>query len=302
MFGPNSANRRSVFLYLRYYYLDMPFFELFDETLDINATGNYSLLMRIGREELAFAIMDNLRAKYILLRSFEPESGHRFSYEEIKNILLEDEFLERRYKHVRIGVSSSKYSLVPAPIMDPGKKEQLFGLSHKTGENEVILANRLDDPDAFLLFAVDGEIANLAETLVPGQPPVHFVKPFVSNVLFYSKKKSVDSVYLFVGKDFVTISAVSNETLRFCNSYGYRSPNDILYFLLKVYKTLGISNEIPLYCSGCASKNGELYPLLSGYIKTVMFIGPAGNFSFSYVFNEEILHRYINLFSLINCG
>ena len=302
MFCLNSVNRRSVFLYLRNYYFDMPFFELFDETLDINATGNYSLLMQMGREELAFAIIDNLRAKYILLRSFEPESGHHFSYEEIKNILLEDEFLGKRYKSVKIGVSSSKYSLVPAPIMDPGKKELLFGLSHKIEGDEVILVNRLDDPDAFLLFAVDGEIAGLTEILTPGQPPYHFIKPFVSNVLFYSKKKSVDSVYLFVGKDFITISAVSNETLKFCNSYAYKSPNDILYFLLKVYKTLEISNEISLFCSGFVNKDGDIYSLLSEYIKEVMFVGPVGNFSFSYVFNEEILHRYINLFSLINCG
>ena len=279
----------------------MPFFELFDETLDINATGNYSLLMQMGKEELSFAIIDNLRAKYILLRSYEPDNGHIFTFEEIKNILLGDDFLGKRYQSVKISLSSSKYSFVPAPIMDPGKKELLFGLSHNIDEEEVVLINRLDNPDAYLLFSVSREIAGLSDILTPGQPPVHFIKPFVANVLFYTKKRQYDSVSIFIGKDVVTIISASNDILKFCNSYEYKSPDDILYYLLKVYKTLEISNNIPVYCSGKISKNDEIYTLLSSYIKDVLFISPVGNFTFSYVFNEDFLHRYINLFSLINC-
>ena len=279
----------------------MPFFVLFDETLDINATGNYSLLMQMDKEELSFAIIDNLRAKYILLRSYEPDNGDIFSIGEIKDILLEDDFLGKRYRSVKICLSSLKYSLVPAPIMDPAKKESLIGLSHDLCEEEVVSVNRLDNPDAYLLFAVDREIAGLSDMLTPGRSPVHYIKPFVDNALFYAKRKSHDSVFLFAGQDVVTIAVVSNDILKFCNSYVFKNAHDILYYLLKVYKALGLSNGIPVYCSGKISQNDDVFVLLSEYIKEVLFINPVGNFSFSYVFDEDMLHRYINLFSLINC-
>ncbi len=279
----------------------MPFFELFDETLDINATGNYSLLMQMDKDELSFAIIDNLRAKYILLRSYVPDNGDIFSIGEIKDILLEDDFLGKRYRSVKICLSSLKYSLVPSPIMDPAKKESLLGLSHDLCEEEVVSINRLDNPDAYLLFAVDRETAGLSDILTPGQPPVHYIKPFIANALVYAKRKSYDSVFLFVGQGVVTIAVVSNDILKFCNSYVFKNAHDILYYLLKVYKALGLSNGIPVYCSGKISQNDEIFVFLSEYIKEVLFINPVGNFSFSYVFDEDMLHRYINLFSLISC-
>lgn len=51
----------------------MPFLELFDETLDINSTENYELMIQASPDELTFSIFDNIRNKYVLLRSFEAE-------------------------------------------------------------------------------------------------------------------------------------------------------------------------------------------------------------------------------------
>jgi hypothetical protein len=37
------------------------------------------------------------------------------------------------------------------------------------------------------------------------------------------------------------------------------------------------------------------------YIRHLKFSEPTGNFTFSYVFNDVVLHRYLNLFTLVNC-
>ena len=37
------------------------------------------------------------------------------------------------------------------------------------------------------------------------------------------------------------------------------------------------------------------------YIRNLKFTEPSGNFTFSYVFNDLELHRFINLFSVTNC-
>ena len=143
----------------------------------------------MGIEELSFAIIDNLRAKYILLRSFEPDNGHIFSFEEIKEILIEDDFLAKRYKSVKISLSSPKYALVPAPIMDPGKRESLISLSHNIGDDEVVLMNRLDNPDAYILFAVDREIAKLSENTDSGTNTLPLYQTICSECSLLFKEK-----------------------------------------------------------------------------------------------------------------
>ena len=41
----------------------MPFFELFDETLDINSTENYELSLEISPQGLTFSLLDSIRNK-----------------------------------------------------------------------------------------------------------------------------------------------------------------------------------------------------------------------------------------------
>ena len=57
----------------------MPFLELFDETLDINSTENYELSVQVSPEGLSFCILDSIRNKFVLIRSFEAEENKYFN-------------------------------------------------------------------------------------------------------------------------------------------------------------------------------------------------------------------------------
>ncbi|MCJ7446075.1 MAG: DUF3822 family protein [Bacteroidales bacterium] len=101
----------------------MPFLELFDETLDINSTDNYELSVQLSPDGFHFCILDAIRNKYILLRSSEPDDNKYFTPDKINDIISKDDFLTRRYKKVNIVLPSPKFTLVPAPLFDPGKKK-----------------------------------------------------------------------------------------------------------------------------------------------------------------------------------
>lgn len=279
----------------------MPFLELFDETLDINSTRNYSLSLQLGVDGVSFAVMDNLRAKYILLRSFEPENGLRFSIDEVKEILMKDDFLAKKYHSVKIILNSTKFTLVPAPLYEPEKRETFFKLNHILEDDGEIIVNRVRFPDAFLLFSVNKSFRQLAEVLLPGQVPYHFLKPLLVNVNHYGNNQSKSYLHLHVLKGSIVVLAVVNGVLKYCNCFEYKSPEDLLYYLLNVYKALGISVETPVHCSGGIMKHDETYSLISSYIKDLFFINPVGNFTYSYLFDDANTHKFINLFSLASC-
>ncbi len=56
----------------------MPFLELFDETLDINSTENYELSVQVSTDNLSFCILDTLRNKFVLLRSYESVGNSKY--------------------------------------------------------------------------------------------------------------------------------------------------------------------------------------------------------------------------------
>ena len=46
------------------------------------------------------------------------------------NLLRKDDFLTKHYKKINAIMPSPKFTLVPAPLFDPGKKDEYFTFNH----------------------------------------------------------------------------------------------------------------------------------------------------------------------------
>ena len=106
---------------------------------------------------------------------------------------------------------------------------------------------------------------------------------------------------MHIERDFFNLIIFDQSNLIFCNSFNYRNITDILYYVLNVFKKLGIDQEETVYFSGRMEKYYDLTFNLSIYVRDIKFAEPSGNYTFSYVFNDTDLHRFINLFSIVNC-
>jgi hypothetical protein len=279
----------------------MPFLEFFDETLDINSTENYELSLQAGPDGFSFSLLDSIRNKFVLVRSFEPEDNKHFNAELINEIIGRDDFLGRHYKKVNLVMPSPKFTIVPAQLFDPGKKDGYFTFNHLINDGSIIISNKLNDPEAFLVFTVQKEIYDLMNSFHPGVMPFHQVKPLLSHISHSRKNVNGNYIHLHVEREYFNLIIFDYNLMKFCNSFKYRNITDILYFTLNVFRNLGIQQEETIYLSGLTEKYDDLSSNLSIYIRNVKFSESSGNFTFSYVFNETALHRFINLFSIINC-
>jgi hypothetical protein len=279
----------------------MPFLELFDETLDINSTENYELSLQAGPDGFSFSLLDTIRNKFVLLRSFEPGDNKYFNAENINEIISKDDFLTKRYKKVNLVMPSTKFTIVPAPLFDPGKKDEYFTFNHIMNEGSIIISNKLNDPEAFLVFAVRKEVYDLMGSLHPGVLPSHQLKPLLNHISHIRKSVNGNYIHLHVDREFFNFIIFDHNLMRFCNSFKYRNITDILYFALNVIRNLGINQEETIHLSGLTEKYDDLSSNLSIYIRNIKFSEPSGNFTFSYVFDEMALHRFLTLFSIVNC-
>jgi hypothetical protein len=277
----------------------MPFLELFDETLDINSTENYDLSIQVSRDGFSFCLLDTIRNKYVLIRSFEPEENKYYNAEKIEEIITQDDFLIRKYKNVSLIMPSQKFTIIPSPLYDPGKRDALFTFNHVKDDDTIIATNKLNDPDSYLVFAVSESILELFNNIYPGIHPVHHVKSLFEHISHSRKSVNTNIIHVHVERDFFNLIVFKNNLLSFCNTFSYRNISDIMYYVLNVFRKLDLRQEETIYLSGMTEKFDDLSSKLSIYIRNVKFAVPKGNFTFSYVFDDVELHRFLNLFIII---
>jgi hypothetical protein len=280
----------------------MPFLELFDESLDINSTGNYEMSLQVSSDNLSFCLLDSLRNKYILIRSFHPDKSRGFGSEEIAEIMSKDDFLSKKFKKVHIVMPSPKFTLMPAPLYDPARKDEYFTFNHITAESSIILNNKLANPDSFLLFAVSRPLFELIQEFYPSVHPFHHLRVLLDHISRFRQSEAENYIHVHVESDFFNLVIFNNNILQFSNTFIYRNISDILYFILNVFRNMGIKQEERIYLSGQTEMYDELYSNISLYIRDVRFAVPSGSFTFSYVFNDTTLHKYLNLLSVVNCA
>jgi hypothetical protein len=279
----------------------MPFLELFDETLDINSTENYELAIQLSTDGFSFCLLDTIRNKFVLMRVFEPEETKYFNADKIRELIAHDDFLTKHYKKTSIITPTRKFTLVPSPLFDPAKKDEYFTFNHTIEEGSPVIANKLHDPDLFIVFSLPGSFSDLISELYPGIHPFHHIKSLFDHITRSRKSVSGNYISVHVEREYFNLIIFNSNQLKFCNTYSYRNISDILYFVLNVFKKLDIKQEETIYFSGMTEKYDDLSSNFSIYVRNLKFAELAGNFTFSYVFNETDLHKYINLFNVVNC-
>lgn len=280
----------------------MAFNEIFDETLDINSTVNYKLSIQAGLDGFYFTILDTLRNKFVLFRSYEPDSNNGFTPVKIETLIEDDDFLTRQFNSVTIMTPGPVATLVPVQLYDPAGRDDYLTLNSEPGTGRVTRLNKLSHPDSYLIFAVNGELSELIDRQFSGAEPVHHLKPLLYHLLSLQGPSAGPLLHLHVENDFINIVSIAGNTVKLCNSFTCRSTSDMLYYALYVAEKSGIKPSASVIsASGAITRFDEKWTSLSGHFREVRQSQPSVKSIFSYVFSEELLHRHLNLFTLNHC-
>ncbi len=279
----------------------MPYLELIDETLDINSTENYDLSVEISQDNLSFCILDSIRNKFILLRSYQSEKDKKYHQDDLGEIVIKDEFLTKKYRKTNIITPSFRFTLVPSPLFEAEKKDEYFLLNHSMQENQTLQVNRIKEPDSYLIYSQLNSITDLVNRYWPGQQVSHHLKPWLT---YASNLANDHNEYLFIHmeKEFFNLAVYSNGKLKLCNSFIYRNSTDILYYTLNIVKTQGLKQDLITILSGHVKRRDNLFTEMSAYIKNIKYAEPGSSSVFSYVMNEVDLFSLINILSSASCA
>ena len=275
--------------------------ELFDETLDINATNNYEISIQVSLNGFSFSLLDIHRNKFVMLREYKLSGRDSDLCKQIEEIIYKDDFLGKPYHKYRLVYIFEKTTLIPTGLFDPAVKDDYFTLNHILEDNYIVSNNRIVEPDSFLLFDIRQDLQELLIRAFPEASLSHHLKPLLFTFFNNSTNQTERYIHINIEDTYFNVVVLDKGKMEFINTFRYRNSSDILYYLLYTFEKMNIDKNEVVHITGLVDMGDELYNNMARYINKIKLEKPVGNWSLSYVFDSIFTYRYSNLFNIVSC-
>ena len=279
-------------------------FELLDETFDINKTHSLHLSIQASLDGFLFSILEPVSLKYLVLKRYQLEQivTQDLLFERIEELLKQDPLLQRSYQSVACLQVDSRSTLLPAGLFDKSQLKSYFEFNHLLEDLDELRFNFLKQIDAYLVFPIHQEIANLYLKSWVNTVFYHQATPFICEVI-HTGSGAGKAVHAHFSSGHFDIAVTDKQQLLFHNNFRFRSDEDLLYFILFVYDKLGLDQgSTPLTLSGDFDKFSERPSLLKRYFKQLKFRSAPAEFQYPHVFESVQEHSCLALFKVYHCG
>ncbi len=284
----------------------------YDRLFDQARTNEYNLSIRLEPDGLSFSVysaesciitgVESIQFPgYIPLKSgFLTQALYR---ENLLQLVQSHPVLKSEFKKTVILLHSQCFTIVPAPLFNPGRPASYLSFVHKNDPSAAILTHRLSALDATLVYSLDevlyAEIANAFRSA----RLMHTMGAVVDTLLpRYKHSDSPEMVFLNVQAGSAGIVVLRDKTLELCNMYECQADEDMIYFLMFIMEQLSLNPEkVPVFLSGKTGKDSALYELIRRYVRYVEFDNPSGPVSRSYALSEIEKHRFVELLNPALC-
>jgi hypothetical protein len=269
-----------------------------DETFDINNYNNYKLSIQCSLDGFSFSVFDTLLNKFIVLADYYLICASPFQLKnEIAEVLNNQKIVVPGYKHVNISYVTYKNMISPDALTE-NTEEAIFTFTFEKDRNEEIINNPLLNGKS-LLCAIP--------TLLKD-----FFSSYFDSVSYYSpcfpladrintKAPMHPTLQLQIHNHMLFILATTGHELKVMNTYYTKNEDDVLYFTLRLAKSLGFDNNTEIILSGSFDKSSVTGKELKRYFKTVSFARFSPRYSVSYTFLKKPEHIYLSLIELALC-
>ena len=187
----------------------------------------------------------------------------------LRDLFREHPFLSYPYAAVRIVTSEPNYTLVPEAIYEDEAKERLYRFTFATPV-ETVAVQPMSALESVLLFDLRRDIHEfITQTL----PVAHWEHALASLLLRWHERslRALHAhMYAVVQDRTMDVACFDRGTLRFVNRFEVENHDDIMYYLLYVWKQLTLDQRNDsLTLSAVTSVAFDLKEKLQTYLKDV---------------------------------
>jgi hypothetical protein len=195
------------------------------------------------------------------------------------------------FNNIRVVCPTNRNTWIPFKLYDSSKNKEYLSASNAIYSSDTILANTVKKIDAVSIFAYPLHSYSGVKIVMPkanfvcqSQVLAEYafdVSSFMQNTFVLYKRNNGCDFAIFKGNTF-TLS----------NSFDYKTPNDLIYFILFTLQNLNISSaEVSLLLTGERYTDEELL-LFRKYVKNVSYANCLENIEVGIEFDGIDLQKY----------
>lgn len=267
------------------------------DTLTADNSGKYIMSIRLRSDGFSFSGYSTSENDSFFYRNVEFDRAKSY-VSSLKEFFFEHEFLTYSYKQTNLVCVTPQYTMLPEEVFQEKQKAELLSFSFSSPEGRC-LSNLLARESAEVVFGIDEEVYEFCSRSLINPSFIHHITPQLALWKQQSRKMIPRQLYVVLHRKIMDVVCYSQGTLLFVNSFEYEKTDDILYYILYVWKQTGMDQEKDqLHIYGGASLRNALTATLRNYIQ---YIGPAEIPSDAYLLGSEIVHAPLDLIALSVC-
>ena len=208
------------------------------------------------------------------------------------------------WQDIRIGINSSLFTLIPEPLYRKEYAGSYLALMRGGAlpAHEFAHAHAHEGEGFLSVFNLDHPLADYFSEVYPLQPItfIHQTGALIRATADLDRRSlTPDTVYLYFENEFVTILYRQSHQLRYCNRFGYRTVQDLVYYVLYVLDEQQLKPDaVNLSLFGEITPFAEAYIELSRFLPNMTFGQTPPSLRTAPAFNELPEHRYLSLYGL----
>ena len=267
------------------------------DTLTADNSGKYIMSIRLRSDGLSFSGYSPSENESFFYRNVEFDRTKPY-IASLKEFFFEHEFLTYSYKRTNLVCVTPQYTMVPEEVFTDKQKDELLSFTFFSPESKC-LNNLLTREAVEVVFGIDEDVYEFCSRSLINPAFIHHITPQLALWKQQSRQLIPRQLYVVLHRRMMDVVCYAGGSLLFANSFEYDKPDDIVYYILYVWKQVGMDQERDqLHMYGGASLRNTITATLRNYIQ---YISPAEIPSDAYLLGAEIVQAPLDLIALSVC-
>ena len=215
----------------------------------------------------------------------------------IKQSVADNLVLQEKFSKINIIYAFPTAMLVPKLFINSTNTKELLELHSCDISDAYIRSDFNYKQDIQTIYAVPKQIDGVLSYLFSAESSMHQYGLLPAITTFRTHH-----LYCIFGIGQFTVMLIKEGKLQCIQSYSFKVPEDINYFLLQLCESFEIStDDVELQLNGMIDQKSGLYEVLHNYFLQIRFGTLPANFTYPEDILQYPVHYFSHLFELIAC-
>ena len=247
--------------------------------IDFNRTKQYTLSIRLSTDGFCFSVHNPQADNQYAFQPYSIDPLKSLTAN-LKAAVQETDMLCHTYAKVNVIIAGAPYTIVPKEYYAESHLRELYQQNFPSSTDSiVVLPNMVGEGQAVVLFGIERQLHQYITERYPKAQIYASVSPLIDYGVEKSYAGGGSYCLAYVHRRHTDLLCFANAAPLFVNTFAGQSTDDILYFVLNCWLTLGLSQtDDTLHLVGTSRQAKALTRELEKFIQHIHIIRPAEEF------------------------